>query len=255
MAPGGGGSRRDGGSGGLGCLVFRGAASPPRDRRPRLVSEPLGCFTPADLRAGGINRRGLLQPLLPRGAGIDDSDVVTGSPLRLREGEWIEPFGPLALVLPMAAVARSIVVERSASLLPWLLFGQVGRTTKVLDLQPDSEQAAYLAQRSTLLDATASLVAGRGIVARETTAAGRPPGRELLEAQATTLATITAVSILNPKAPVLQQRLGLAAHEGEQWLILGTRAGDEIGWSAAPATQERIERAVVAMLSGKLAEL
>jgi hypothetical protein len=64
------------------------------------------------------------------------------------------------------------------------------------------------------------------------------------------VATITAVSILHPSNPTMQQRLSLAANEQGTWLVLGTRVGTEIGWSATPSRHERVEQAVAAMLAG-----
>jgi hypothetical protein len=216
--------------------------------------EALGRFTPAELRAGGINRRGLLQPLLPH---ADLTGDPAPPPSLVRDGEWIEPFGPLAQVLRMAAVARTVVVvEQPGANLPRLLFGRIGRTAQVLDLHAEGDDTAYGAQLLTKVEAAETVAAtlpGRNDVSSPPRSPMLPAA--LVSGEATTLATITATSAHHPDDPPLQQRLAVAQDESDTWLVLGTRHGEEIGWSAAPPSAGRVEKVVACMLHGLPATL
>jgi hypothetical protein len=114
------------------------------------VTVDLGLFTAAELRAGGINSRGFLQPLLPPPEGGDhgpaDHDAAGGLASRglLRRGQsgW-RPVGRYERVLEAAAVARSLVAVWPADPrdtgfnTPRLALGCLGVTDWVLDLRPE----------------------------------------------------------------------------------------------------------------------
>jgi hypothetical protein len=114
------------------------------------VTVDLGVFTAAELRAGGINSRGFLQPLLPPPEGGDPGtadreaaeSLASRGLLRRRESGW-RPVGRYERVLEAAAVARSLVAvgpadpRASGFGTPRLALGCLGITNWVLDLRPE----------------------------------------------------------------------------------------------------------------------
>ena len=152
----------------------------------------LGVFTAAELRAGGINGRGFLQPLLPPPQGVDQGranrEAAEGLASRglLRRGPsgW-RAVGRYERVLEAAAVARSLVgiwgAGPGATGLspPRLALGCLGVTPWVLDLRPESP--GYRARFLERPAAAAELAGYVSLLAEQAPPAtggrARPPGR------------------------------------------------------------------------------
>ena len=109
----------------------------------------LGAFSAAELRAGGINERGFLQPVLPAPAGVDSlaeskaaAQGLASRGLLARHGNAWRAVGRFERLLEAAAVGRSLLAVSPAGpdpagpARPRLMFGCLGRTDSVLDLDP-----------------------------------------------------------------------------------------------------------------------
>jgi hypothetical protein len=155
------------------------------------VTVDLGVFTAAELRAGGINSRGFLQPLLPLPQGVDDGpanrEAAAGLASRglLRRGPsgW-RAVGRYERVLEAAAVARSLVGIWGAAIAAGdtgrptarLALGGLGVTPWVLDLCPESP--GYRARFLEMPAATAELAGYvSGLTEQASGLPGRGPGR------------------------------------------------------------------------------
>jgi hypothetical protein len=242
----------------------------------------LGLFTAAELRAGGINRRGFLQPLLPPpegpNQGAADREAANGLAsrglLRREQSGW-RPVGRYERVLAAAAVARSLVAVWPADprttgfATPRLALGCLGITDRVLDLCPEpagyharlmdtTAAGAELADYVATLAATtrASLVTGAGRVGDGPGLAvsDRDPGwAEVAGRLRRGVATvrIEAATITRPTGPLLQHRLTAVATEDGAWLLVGTREGEKAARLAVPAAAVHLSPVLMDLLSGR----
>ena len=193
--------------------------------------EELGIFSPAELRAGGINGRGFLQPILPPPQGVDPvaegrrvSYGLADRGLLLRHGlNWV-PIGRFGRILDAVAAARSVVSAEvgSGRPLPRLAFGRLGDTDRVLDLEP---AGGVFRARLTDTRRSASALAGYlGLAslrpaAVEVRAVSEPdpdwPRVERMLAEGTVHARVEAATVERPEVPLVQQRvLGCLVRRG-----------------------------------------
>jgi hypothetical protein len=249
------------------------------------VTADLGVFTAGELRAGGFNQHGFLQPMLPIPDGVDvrlEADtaaegLASRGLLVRREAGWL-PIGRYQRVLEAAAVARVLLAVGPASpraagfATPRLVLGCLGTTNEVLDLQLVGD--GYHARLLDVAEATAELAeslgagesapVGDGAPAGEAAPVGddRPavsdqdPGWSWVEALLTAgVATVRveAASISNPAAPLLQHRLTLLATTDGPWLLLGTREGAQFSRVAAGAAPWRVRGLIGSLLRGTAA--
>ncbi len=223
------------------------------------MTTTLGTFTAAELRAGGVDRRGLLQPLLPDRGRVDPpaEDVVGGTPWLTVSADGVRAVGALATALQMTAVARTVVIEEMAGgrLLRYL-FGRIGVTTHVLELCVDDPDR-YLARLTTEADAAAVVASSLPDLEElvGSPAPGSRPPAALLAGDAPTLATVSSLSVHDPELPPFQQRVTVAAADGAAWLVLGSRHDDDAALAMAPLVPGRLESVVCAMLGGRAATL
>lgn len=233
----------------------------------------LGVFTVAELRAGGINGRGFLQPLLPVPDGVDVSFETRAAAERLagrglllrREAGW-RPVGRYERVLEAAAVARALVAVgpagpgASANGPPRLALGCLGTAGEVLDLDPGAD--GYHARLLEPAPAAAELTGCLGLDDREATAepavSDLDPGWSRIESLLTggvPTVRVEAASISGPQGPLLQHRLTVVATAEGDWLLLGTREGDRSGRAGVPATRATAQRVLLDLLCGGAARL
>lgn len=234
--------------------------------------DELGEYSPAELRAGGVNSRGFLQPILPVPASLDPDEErhqagsrLASRGLLIQVGSRWRPVGRFAHLLEAMAVARALVaIEHPGGAgLPRLTFGLVGGTSEVFDLRPQGDR--YLARSLERRSAAAELAAWLGVKGGGGSADGpdevvpdstdrwaQVEGR--LESGVTT-AKVEAAVVEAPNEPLRQHRLHLIATAEDEWLLLGHRRGGQATRSAAPATAERILRVIDALLQGADAEL
>ncbi len=232
--------------------------------------EELGIFSPAELRAGGINGRGFLQPILPPPQGVDPvaegrrvSYGLADRGLLLRHGlNWV-PIGRFGRILDAVAAARSVVSAEvgSGRPLPRLAFGRLGDTDRVLDLEP---AGGVFRARLTDTRRSASALAGYlGLAslrpaAVEVRAVSEPdpdwPRVERMLAEGTVHARVEAATVERPEVPLVQQRVSVVLCAEGCWFLLGTRRGSETSRSAAPGSPAKAEKMLSAMLRGSAAE-
>jgi hypothetical protein len=242
------------------------------------VIADLGVFTPAELRAGGINSRGFLQPILPAPEGVDvwvesetAADGLASRGLLVRRGSGWRPVGRYRQVLETAAVARSLLAietvgRGSGAGVPRLAFGAIGVTDEVLLLDPQAGgRAGYGARLLPLATAAVELAGALGFHARVGVAADEPPATsesepgwaridDLLTGGVATV-RVEAASISQRQGPLLQRRLTVVATGAGDWLLLGTRYGDQAGRAAAPAGLAMAARVMRHLLGGLPLEL
>jgi hypothetical protein len=233
--------------------------------------EELGIFSPAELRAGGINGRGFLQPILPTPGGVDPvaearrvSYGLADRGLLLRHGlDWV-PIGRFGRILDAVAAARSIVNAEvgSGRTLPRLAFGRLGDTDRVLDLEP---AGGVFRVRLTDTRRSASSLAGfLGLAGLRTAAAVEVkaiseadpdwPRVERMLADGTVHARVEAATVERPEIPLVQQRVSVVSCAEGYWFLLGTRRGSDTNRRAAPGSPAKAERMLSAMLRGSAAE-
>jgi hypothetical protein len=236
--------------------------------------EELGIFSPAELRAGGINGRGFFRPILPAPAGVDpvaESRRVTyglaDRGLVLRHGlNWV-PTGRFGRILDAVAAARSVVSAEvgSGRPLPRLAFGRLGDTDRVLDLEP---AGGVFRTRLTDTRRSASSLAGylglaglraAAAVAAEVRAVSEPdpdwPRVERMLADGTVHARVDATTVERPEVPLAQQRLSVVLCAEGYWFLFGSRRGAATSRSAAPGSPAKVEKMLAAMLRGSTAEV
>jgi hypothetical protein len=234
--------------------------------------EELGIFSPAELRAGGINGRGFLQPLLPAPAGVDPvaesrrvSSGLADRGLVMRQGlNWV-PVGRFGRILDAVAAARSMVSAEvgSGRPLPRLAFGRLGDTDRVLDLEP---AGGVFRARLTDTRRSASSLAGylglaglRTAAAVEVRAVSEPdpdwPRVERMLAEGTVHAKVEAATVERPKVPLVQQRVSVVLCAEGYWFLFGSRRGAETSRRAAPGSPAKAEKMLSAMLRGSTAEV
>jgi hypothetical protein len=233
--------------------------------------EELGIFSPAELRAGGINGRGFLQPILPPPEGVDPvaesrrvSYGLADRGLLLRHGlSWV-PIGRFGRILDAVAAARSVVSIEigSGRPVPRLAFGRLGDTDRVLDLEP---AGGVFRARLTDTRRTASALAGylglaglRTAAAVEVRAVSEPdpdwPRVERMLAEGTVHARVEAATVERPEVPLVQQRVSVLSCAEGYWFLLGTRRGPQTSRCAAPGSPAKAENILAAMLQGGTAE-
>ena len=209
--------------------------------------------------------------------------------LLVRHGSAWRPVGRFERVLVAAAAGRSVVAigpadpEAAARVLPRLLFGRLGETDEVLDLHPVGGPGPGARYRARLLPVDVAVAGLEELDVGASGGASAPDGPdrvgELLR-QGTATIRFEAASVLDPDAPLLQQRLTLVSTAGGDWLVLGPawrRAGgrrrrptpparparrrrgrsrrEAATLAAAPAEPALARRLVAAMLRGRPAVL
>jgi hypothetical protein len=235
--------------------------------------EELGIFSPAELRAGGINGRGFLHPILPPPEGVDPvaetrrvAYGLADRGLLLRHGlSWV-PIGRFGRILDAVAAARSLVRAETGPAgrpLPRLAFGRLGDTDRVLDLEPAG--GVFRARLTDTRRSTASLTCylGLGGLRRPATRAARAvfeddpewPRVEKLLAEGTVVAKVEAATVERPEIPLIQQRMSVISCTDGYWFLLGTRRGSDRSRVAAPGSAARAEQTLTAMLKGARAEV
>jgi hypothetical protein len=233
--------------------------------------EELGIFSAAELRAGGINGRGLLQPILPAPEGVDPvaegrrvSYGLADRGLLLRHGlNWV-PIGRFGRILDAVAAARSMVNAEAGSgrSLPRLAFGRLGDTDRVLDLEPAGR--VFRARLTDTRRSASSLAGYLGLAALRLAAAVE--GRAVTEAdpawvrvermltEGTVTARVEAATVDRPEVPLIRQRMSVVSCVDGYWFLLGTRRGSATARTAAPGSPAKAERMLSAMLRGSTAE-
>jgi hypothetical protein len=241
------------------------------DESVSLGIEELGIFSPAELRAGGINGRGFLQPILPPPAGVDPvaesrrvSYGLADRGLLLRQGlNWV-PIGRFGRILDAVAAARSMVTADvgPGRPLPRLAFGRLGDTDRVLDLEP---AGGVFRARLTDTRRSASSCAGymglaglRAAAAVDVRAVSEAdpdwPRVERMLAEGTVHARVEAATVERPEIPLVQQRVSVVSCAEGYWFLVGTRRGSQTSRRAAPGSPVKAEKMLAAMLRGSTAE-
>lgn len=240
----------------------------------------LGVFTAAELRAGGINSRGFLQPILPAPDGADvraesraAAEGLASRGLLVRRGSGWRPVGRFEQVLEAAAVARSLVAIEavgSGPAPPRLAFGSLGVTDEALLLNPEAAGRGGYGTRLLQVGAAALELAGAlgfhasgsggvSVSAEEAPAITESDpgwGRvDDLVARGVATVRVESASISQPQGPLLQRRLTVMATPRGDWLLLGTRQGQQTERAAAPAGLARAERVMRGLLAGGPLEL
>ena len=244
------------------------------------MTADLGVFAAAELRAGGFNDRGFLQPMLSVPDDVDirvearaaAEDLASRGLLVRRAGGW-RPVGRYERVLEAAAVARSLVVLGPASpnaagfTTPRLVLARLGTTDEVLDLQPVGEGyharllevAAAAAELAEVLAPAAGAPALEGAPAAGGSAVSDLDPAwsrvEALLARGVATIRVEAASVLDPAQPLFQHRVTLMSTSEGPWLLLGTRQGGQFSRVAAVAAPPRARRLLEGLLRGTLVAL
>lgn len=195
----------------------------------------LGRFTPAQLHAGGLNSRGIIQPILPTEKEDNRSsreelvrfNLLTPDPIST--GRY-KPAGVLAQILEMAAVARSVLIVEllgeNPPPLPRIVFSRLGVTNLALDLRRDGD--AYLCSSRSMENAVEAVSQDLG-----------------------TDTLLQAVLVNRPGRPILQHKIESRNSDDRRWLRIGARLGEEFGSWAAPATPDRLQRVASGLIRGE----
>ena len=247
-------------------------------RRPWATVD-LGLFTDAELRVGGINSRGFLQPLLPAPDGVDQGPAnraaAEGLASRglLRQGPsgW-RPVGRYEQLLEAAAVARSLVAVGPAGPTasgfgpPRLTLGCLGRTALALDLCPENVGyraglgetpivAGELAEYASRLAGLAPGGPDRRAPTGSASAADRDPGWARVETRlggGVPTVRIEAASISRPTGPLRQHRLtAVVGRPDGDWLLIGMREGQRAARRATPVADVPLAQVLEDLLSGR----
>jgi hypothetical protein len=237
------------------------------------VTTDLGIFTAAELRAGGINGRGFLQPLLPVPDGMDlrletraaAEGLATRGLLVRRDAGW-RPIGRYQQVLEAAAVSRALLAVGPAEpgaagfAIPRLILGCLGTTGEVLDLYParDGYRVRLLETVTAAAELAEYLAVGDRACDDEPAVSDVDAGWGRIDALLTPgVATVRveAASVSQAEGPLLQHRLTVVSTSEGTWMLLGVRQGDRSGRAAAPAARVRAKRVLTNLLSGESAEL
>ncbi|MGH9055868.1 MAG: hypothetical protein ACRDYY_08420 [Acidimicrobiales bacterium] len=235
--------------------------------------EDLGVFSAAELRACGINDRGIIQPVMPAGRGVDTSvearHAAAGLASRgliVGSGSRWQPVGRLRAVLESAAAGRAFVTCQRADQIGTgggngagdrLVFGRLGNTDRALDLIP--APGGYRARLTTTGAAASEIAAfaGLGNVPAEgdqvpSVAAGSEGWDDaivLLDGAGEPWC-IEAASVAGADGPAIQQRLTVYVAPAGTWMVLGSRQGDETNLLVAPAGPRRVARVLAGAVSG-----
>jgi hypothetical protein len=224
------------------------------------------------LRAGGINNRCFLQPILPAPAGVDPvaegrrvSYGLADRGLLLRHGlSWV-PIGRFGRIIDAVAAARSTVYAEGGSgrSLPRLAFGRLGDTDRALDLEPAGQ--VFRARLTNTRRSASSLAGYLGLAGLRLAAAVK--GRAVTEAdpawvrvdrmlaEGSVIARVEAATVDRPEVPLVKQSLSVVSCVDGYWFLLETRRGSETRRTAAPGSPAKAEKMAIAMLRGTTAEV